>query len=60
MFGGRCSLRPPSSHFNSDPEEALRGIAKLDLYGFDAVYLSHEEDLPDGRKERLEELLKRL
>lgn len=60
MFGGRDGLRPPPSHFNSDPKEALRGVAKLDLYEFDAVYVSQGEDLPDGGKERLEELLKML
>lgn len=59
FFGGRRGLRPPPTIYSSDPEEALRGITKLVTYEFEAVYLSHGEDIPIGGKERLEELLRR-
>ncbi len=60
FFGGRRGLRPTPSLYSFNPEEALKGIAKLVAYEFKAVYLSHEEDIPIGGKERVEELLRRL
>ncbi|MCW3979533.1 MAG: MBL fold metallo-hydrolase, partial [Candidatus Bathyarchaeota archaeon] len=53
LFGGNGGLRPPPSRFSSDPGEALGGISKLEAFDFEAVYLSHGDDVLSGGKERL-------
>ena len=60
LFGGNGGLRPPPSRFSSDPGEALAGISRLEAFDFEAVYLSHGDDVLTGGKERLGELLRSL
>jgi glyoxylase-like metal-dependent hydrolase (beta-lactamase superfamily II) len=60
LFGGNGGLRPPPSRFSSDPGEALESISKLETFDFEAVYLSHGEDVLTGGRERLAGLLRSL
>lgn len=60
LFGGNGGLRPPPSRFSSDPGEALESISKLEAFDFEAVYLSHGEDVLTGGRERLAGLLRNL
>jgi glyoxylase-like metal-dependent hydrolase (beta-lactamase superfamily II) len=60
LFGGNGGLRPPPSRFSFDPGEALGGISRLAAFDFEAIYLSHGDDVLTGGKERLGELLRSL
>ena len=51
ILGNKGGLRPPSSRFSSDPEEAVRGLPMLEALDFDAVRPAHGEDgLTDGKE----------
>jgi glyoxylase-like metal-dependent hydrolase (beta-lactamase superfamily II) len=56
----RGKLRPPSSRFSEDPAEALKGLSRLESLDFDAIYVSHGDDLITGGKEELASLLGRI
>lgn len=60
VFGRKGGLNPPPSYFSSDPDRAKREIFKLESFEFDAVYLSHGDDIPTGGREKLAELLRNL
>ena len=60
VFGRKGGLNPSPSYFNSDPDRAKREIFKLESFEFDAVYLSHGDDIPTGGREKLAELLRNL
>lgn len=57
LLGKKGELRPSPSHYSSDPDEAKGGILKLEALEFDAIYLSHGEDILTGGKEKLKGLL---
>jgi hypothetical protein len=61
VYKGRlCDSSRHPSYFSSDPERAKRGISKLESFEFDAVYLSHGDDISTGGREKLAELLRNL
>jgi len=56
----RGKLRPPSSRFSEDSAEALKGLSRLESLDFDAIYVSHGDDLITGGKEELSSFLGRI
>jgi glyoxylase-like metal-dependent hydrolase (beta-lactamase superfamily II) len=58
--GSNGRLNPPPSLYSKDPKGALESIRRLRGFNFDAVMVSHGDDVLSGGKEALEDLLKHL